>query len=131
MLQLDGKIILSWDDVNSLVNKLCERIEEEFLPIDNVHGLKRGGLIPAVMVSHKLNLPYSDVITPNTLVIDDICDSGVTLKDGPGVYTAVLHQKPETSCFTPNVWAELHLGDEWIIYPWERQDSEPIQDYLK
>lgn len=30
MLQLENKIFLSWDDVNSLVNKLCERIEEEF-----------------------------------------------------------------------------------------------------
>ena len=131
MLRLDNKIILSWSDIDELVNKLCKMIQEEFLPIDSVHGLKRGGLIPAVMVSHKLNLPYSDVITPTTLVVDDICDSGVTLKDGPGVYTAVLHQKPETSCFTPNIWAELHLGEEWIIYPWERQDSEPIQDYLK
>ena len=131
MLQLESKIILSWWDVDELVNKLCERIQEEFLPIDSVHGLKRGGLIPAVMVSHKLNLPYNDVITPTTLVVDDICDSGVTLKDGPGIYTAVLHQKSHTSCFTPNVWAELHLGDEFIYYPWERQDSEPIQDYLK
>ncbi len=131
MLTVDNKILLSWKDVDELVSKLCERIQEEFLPIDSVHGLKRGGLIPAVMVSHKLNLPYSDTITSTTLVVDDICDSGITLKDGPGVYTAVLHQKPETSCFTPNVWAELHLGEEWVIYPWERQDSEPIQDYLK
>jgi len=131
MLTVDNKILLSWSDVDELVDKLCKRIQEEFLPIDSVYGLKRGGLIPAVMVSHKLNLPYSDTITPTTLVVDDICDTGITLKDGPGVYTAVLHQKPETSCFTPNIWAELHLGEEWIIYPWERQDSEPIQDYLK
>ena len=131
MLTLDNKIILSWSDVDELVDKLCKKIQGEFLPIDSVHGLKRGGYIPAVMISHRLDLPYSDAITPTTLVIDDICDSGITLKNGPGVYTAVLHQKPETSCFIPNVWAELHLGDEWIIYPWEKKDSEPIQDYLK
>ena len=131
MLTIDNKIILSWSDIDELVDKLCKRIQEESLPIDSVHGLKRGGYIPAVMISHRLNLPYSEVITPTTLVVDDICDTGVTLRDGPGVYTAVLHQKPETSCFTPNIWAELHLGEEWVLYPWERQDSEPIQDYLK
>ena len=132
MIKIKGKIILSWNDVNELVDNLAKKIQfDEFLMVDSIHGLPRGGLIPAVMLSHKLNLPYSNTITPTTLVVDDICDSGVTLKDGPGVYTAVLHQKPETSCFTPDVWAELHLGEEWVIYPWERQDSEPIQDYLK
>ena len=23
------------------------------------------------------------------------------------------------------------VGDEWIVYPWEREDSEAIPDYLK
>jgi hypothetical protein len=41
----------------------------------------------------------------------------------------VLHHKPHTSCFTPTIYANLHKGDEWIIYPWERDDSKPIQDY--
>jgi hypoxanthine phosphoribosyltransferase len=130
-LKIDNKIFLSWDDVNQLVNTICEKIITEQPNIDSVFGLKRGGLIPAVMVSHKLGLPWSDVMLPNTLVIDDICDTGVTLKNTVGVYTAVLHHKPHTSCYTPNIYAHEHNGDEWIIYPWEKKDSEPIQDYLK
>ena len=130
MLKVDSKIILSWDDVVRLVDELCERIPFEIPLADSVHGLSRGGLIPAVMVSHKLNLPYVEVIGKDTLVIDDICDSGVTLQNTPGLYTAVLHHKPETSCFTPNCWADLHVGHEWILYPWERHDSKQIQDYL-
>jgi hypoxanthine phosphoribosyltransferase len=131
MLKINNKIYLSWDDVNNLVDKLCEKIITEQPNIDSVFGLKRGGLIPAVMVSHKLGLPWSDVMYPNTLVIDDICDSGITLRDTVGCNTAVLHYKPHTSCFRPNVFAELHNGDEWIIYPWEKKDSEPMQDYLR
>jgi hypoxanthine phosphoribosyltransferase len=130
-LKIENKIYLSWDDVSQLVEKLCEKIITEQPNIDSVFGLKRGGLIPAVMVSHKLGLPWSDVMLPNTLVIDDICDTGITLKNTIGVYTAVLHHKPHTSCYTPNIYATLHEGDEWIIYPWERKDSEQIQDYLK
>jgi hypoxanthine phosphoribosyltransferase len=130
-LKLGNKIHLSWGDVSDLVNTLCEKIITEQPNIDSVFGLKRGGLIPAVMVSHKLGLPWSDVMLPNTLVIDDICDTGVTLKNTVGVYTAVLHYKPHTSCYKPNIYAQIHKGDEWLIYPWEKQDSEPIQDYLK
>jgi hypoxanthine phosphoribosyltransferase len=131
MLKIDNKIYLSWDDTINLVDKLCEKIITEQPNIDSVFGLKRGGLIPAVMVSHKLNLPWSDVMYPNTLVIDDICDTGITLKNIIGCNTAVLHYKPHTSCFRPNVYAAIHEGDEWIIYPWEKHDSLPIQDYLK
>jgi hypoxanthine phosphoribosyltransferase len=129
-LKVNNKIYLGWDDINDLVNTLCEKIITEQPNIDSVFGLKRGGLIPAVMVSHKLGLPWSDVMLPNTLVVDDICDSGVTLKNTIGCYTAVLHYKPHTSCYKPNIYAQIHEGDEWIIYPWEKRDSEPIQDYL-
>ena len=130
-LKIENKIYLSWDDISQLVDKLCEKIITEQPNIDSVFGLKRGGLIPAVMVSHKLGLPWSDVMLPNTLVVDDICDTGITLKNTVGCYTAVLNHKPHTSCYTPNIYATLHEGDEWIIYPWERKDSEQIQDYLK
>ena len=130
-LKVDNKIYLSWDDTIDLVNTLCEKIITEQPNIDSVFGLKRGGLIPAVMISHKLGLPWSDVMLPNTLVVDDICDTGITLKNTVGVYTAVLHYNPHTSCYKPNIYAQKHDGDEWIIYPWERKDSEPTQDYLK
>jgi hypoxanthine phosphoribosyltransferase len=130
MLKVKNKIYLSWDDINQAVDTLCDNILKQEIPVKSVFGLKRGGLIPAVMVSHKLGLPWSDVMLPNTLVIDDICDTGLTLKNTVGVYTAVLHHKPHTSCYTPNIYAHEHNGDEWIIYPWEKKDSEPIQDYL-
>ena len=129
-LKADNKIFLSWDDVNDAVDDICNKIRHDQPNLDSVHGIARGGLIPAVLISHKLGLPWTDVILPNTLVVDDICDSGVTLEKAPGVWTAVLHYKPHTSCFQPNIWADIHEGDEWLIYPWETKDSKPIQDYL-
>ena len=79
-LKADNKIYLSWDDVNDAVDDLCTKIRFDQVNIDSVHGIARGGLIPAVLISHKLDLPYTDVILPNTLVVDDIClDSSITL----------------------------------------------------
>ena len=132
MLRIEkNKLKLSWDDISRSVDDLCRKIPMELPLIDSVHGIARGGLIPAVMISHKLNLPYVGAVGKNTLVVDDIADSGVTLENAPGVYTAVLHYKPHTSCFKPNLWAELHKGDEWLIYPWEMYDAKPMQDYLQ
>ena len=130
-LKADNKIFFSWDDIDVLVDILTNKILHDQPNIDSVHGIARGGLIPAVLISHKLGLPYIGAVGPNTLVVDDICDTGVTLEKGPGVYTAVLHYKPHTSCFQPTMWSEIHEGDEWLIYPWETKDSDPIQDYLK
>ena len=128
MLKADNKIFLSWDDIGILVEKLCKKIFMSTLPINSVHGLRRGGYIPAVMISHQLNLPYSEAVHRDTLIIDDICDSGKTLENAPGLYNAVLHYKPHTSSVVPTLWAS-EVGDEWIVYPWERSDSRTIQDY--
>jgi len=130
-LKADNKIYLYWNDIDTLVNNICDKIRHDQPNIDSIHGIPRGGLIPAVLISHKLGLPYVNAVSPNTLVVDDICDSGVTLEKAPGIYTAVLHYKPHTSCFQPSIWSEVHAGDEWVIYPWETKDSLPIQDYLK
>ena len=95
-----------------------------------VYGIPRGGLIPAVMLSHKTGLPLVDTIGANTLIVDDMTDSGVTMDKMPGLYTAVLFHKPHTSVFTPNVYSKLHEGNEWLVFPWEDCDAPAIQDYL-
>ena len=130
MIATRVKIPLDWGEIDRLVDILCEKIITELPSIDSVMGLPRGGLIPAVMVSHRLSLPLVTLPEPHTLVIDDIADSGATLEKSPGVYTAVLHYKPHTSSFKPTIWAEEHNSDEWLIYPFERSDSKAMQDYL-
>ena len=129
MLKVGKKIILNWENVGSLVNKICATILKDYPNIDSIHGIKRGGLIPSVMISHQLGLPWTYEILPNTLVVDDICDSGETLHNYAGVYTAVLYYKPHTSIFKPNICGKTHNGDEWIIFPWESEKAKPIQDY--
>ena len=132
MLKLtENKIQVSWWDMSDLIKDLAEKIPFEVPLIDSIYGIPRGGLIPAVILSHKLGLPMVDIIGRNTLVVDDMSDSGVTLSKMPGQFTAVLFHKPHTSCFTPNVWSRLHEGDEWLVFPWEEFDSPAKQDYLQ
>ena len=128
-LKIGNKVYLSWDDINILVEDLCHTIASSGVQIRSITGIQRGGLIPAVMISHKLHIPFVSRINKDTLVVDDICDTGETLKNTIGMYTATLHYKP-TAIFTPDFYSK-EVGTEWIVYPWERNDSESIQDYLK
>ena len=128
-LKIGNKVFVYWDDISVLVDELCNTITSSGVQIKSITGIERGGLIPAVMISHKLSIPYVTKINKHTLVIDDICDTGETLKNTIGMYTATLHYKP-TAIFTPDFYSK-EVGTEWIVYPWERNDSETIQDYLK
>ena len=135
------KYNVDWFEMESLVNHLCEKINSHDKKYQNILGLQRGGLIPAVMISHTLGIPMvKGDISPNTLIVDDICDSGETLdkliKKYQTLYnepfnldSAVLHYKPHTSCFEPTLHAEKWNKDVWLIYPWEKENSEAIQDY--
>ena len=129
MADTTSKIFLDWDEIQECVKILCTKIFMDYPNIDSVMGLPRGGLIPAVLISHQLGLPF--VLHPgkNTIVVDDINDTGHTLSKAPGAYWAVLHNKP-TSKFKDCIYAK-EVGDQWIVYPWEREDSEALPDYLK
>lgn len=139
------KLFLSWGDIENLVENLCQKILTTQYPliIESVTGLPRGGLIPAVMVSHKLGIPFKNFneLSPLTwwktrdssiLVVDDICDSGKTLQYVQPYYTtATLHYKPEVSSILPDIYSESISKNDWIVYPWEREDSKMIPDYIK
>lgn len=125
------KRYVSWEEVDELVNILYENIIESGILFDSINGLARGGLTPAVMLSHKLDIPYDSF--GNTLVVDDICDSGETLhsltQSEYPICIAVLHYKPHTSMIEPGFYACKFESDDWIVYPWEEKDSKTIQDY--
>ena len=46
----DSRMYVSWNEIEDLVNGLYERLKDE--NIDKVVGIARGGLIPAVNLSH-------------------------------------------------------------------------------
>ena len=132
MLKIEeNKIAVSWWDMADLIKDLAEKIPFEVPLADSIYGIPRGGMIPAVWLSHETGLPLVQTIGKNTLIVDDMTDSGVTMDKMPGQWTAVLFHKPHTSCFTPNVYSKLHEGDEWLVFPWEKSTSPAIQDYLK
>lgn len=154
---------LTWMDVQRLSERLADQIAETGFRPDIIVAVSRGGFDPARILSDELNIRSlaslqviyyagvnekndkpqvkyplnADISGLNVLVVDDVADSGNSLKvvkeyvDSLGpreVKMATLHHKPWSS-FEPDFYAES--ADKWIIYPWEPRESiEDIREKL-
>ena len=132
------KTYITWKQYDDYINKIAWYIKRNHPDLGAVYGLPRGGLPIAVSLSHKLNLPllmnYYDrkvVTRKQILVVDDIADTGHTLKDFDNEHNVVctFHYHKQ-SLTVPEFFCE-EKTDEWIVYPWEERDSKEVQDYLK
>ena len=124
------KTYLDWQYIDDAVTNLAHQIKSSGLNIEHIFGMPRGGLIPAVMLSHKLNIPLFKtgmILDNKVLIVDDICDSGVTLQKY-NVTTATIHYK-QSAMVEPNFYYSLTPEDKWLVYPWELKDSKTIADY--
>jgi hypoxanthine phosphoribosyltransferase len=130
------KIYLSWDEIEDAIESLAYQIKRSGKKIGSMDGLARGGLIPAVMLSHKLGIPFMNENNNDEgyiLIVDDICDTGETLEYydiHDYILTATIHYK-QTATVKPDFYYSLAPQDKWIVYPWEQKDSDTIADYLK
>jgi len=156
-------LYITWMDVQRLSEKLADQIAESGFRPDIIVAVSRGGFDPARILSDELNIRSlaslqviyyagvnerndkpqvkyplnADIAGLNVLVVDDVADSGSSLKvvkdyvDSLGpreVRIATLHHKP-WSRFEPDFYAES--ADKWIIYPWEPRESiEDIREKL-
>jgi len=126
------KVYISWDEVYEMLDIIAKKVSAK-----SVSGIPRGGSLLAILYSHRYNVEYRSapvVGDPNQLIIDDIADSGETLKlwqkEFKDSIFATLHYK-NISKVKPDIFAkEIEEDYGWIVYPWERKDSKTIQNYL-
>ena len=133
-----NKLYLSWKWVDDQINKIGDKLEG--IDLEFVSGIPRGGLIPAVMMSHAYGIKYisysSAKMLPlelrnKTIVIDDISDTGLTMAEADklGFITSSLSTRIGTKTL-PRLTGEIIRDDRWLVFPWETLDSIPMQDYL-
>ena len=131
-----------------IAQKIKERTPHNFV----LAAVSRGGLVPATIVAHWLDVKEikfirlssyndqqerseiidttTDIIPdePNTYIIDDICDSGETVTylrskyPHAQIYTLVNKNQQIQPDFAP-ITEPRNL---WINFPWEFEDRETI-----
>lgn len=151
------KTYLNWDQIEELTDNIVKQVRSSGKKYDWIIGLNRGGLIPSVRLSHKMKIIHgvltvthydgekllaevkkdlyisgAKMIKPhhNILVVDDIADTGICLKesvktlkkvdpDAQKIDTATLFYKPK-SIVVPTYYAEQVDNDIWVEFPWEQ-----------
>ena len=128
------KKYVKWWEVKQYINNLVERLKkDEYFHLEECPGIftfPRGGFILATLLSYKLDLPILSNPAKNCIIIDDIIDTGITMKkysdlmnDKNYFITAMfmkddqLAEEAEFQCFAD--YFEFVKKDEWIVYPWE------------
>ncbi|HYD03021.1 MAG TPA: hypothetical protein VEC16_01865 [Alphaproteobacteria bacterium] len=111
------KFYVSWEHLEYLVAKVALQIDSK--KYTGIYGLPRGGLIPAVMISHQTGIPYAESITEKTLIVDDIIDSGNTLekyKEYDKV-TLISRHMQESKVIATGM---IEKSNIWFVFPWEK-----------
>ena len=126
--------VVSWADIDDAVESLAKQIEESNIHYEVIYGLARGGLVPAVMLSHRLKIPMVlnmeevwrlKVKNKNSLIVDDISDTGETLKYfyDQKFDIATLFVREHTSKIKPKYSYKNINHDNWLLFPWETKSS--------
>lgn len=141
---------VSWLHFGGFINTLVKQARQA--GVTKVVGVARGGVIAAYAIAQRLNVPveiihYSSKVgngngknhknllpahlyseNQKQLVVDDLTDSGHTLKElkdklPEGVLFATLLHK-ETSIFKPDFYGmeiKSDICDLWVYFPWDQK----------
>ena len=139
MIEVDKKEHYYWADIEKITDDLSKKILELYVRPIYICGIPRGGLIPAVLLSHKTGIPYQQISTVGTYVkanfshvlfVDDICDSGNTLEKIKKTYNEcriLTLLTKESASIQPDIyWRTTEC--EWAIFPWESHGALEKRD---
>ena len=161
MLTDDGKhLYVSWDEYHLLIERLALKVHASGWQFDQILCLARGGMRPGDVLSRVLDKPLGIMSTSSyraeagtiqgrldiakyitmpkgelagrVLLVDDLSDSGVTLKavverlrGMPAISelrSAVLWTK-SVSAYVPDYYCEMLETSPWIHQPFEEYDD--------
>jgi hypoxanthine phosphoribosyltransferase len=132
---------LDWDDIENLVKKTVLKIKKNNKKYDLIIGIKKGGIIPAILISRELDIKDIEFITIRKdkifkinkfhkdkkylLIIDEIYDTGKTFsivneyfKRFEYDYACLIsrYRIPDNNKI---VTGKILNHKKWIIFPWE------------
>jgi len=120
---------LTWGEFDTAVETIACELKGR---IGSVYGPPRGGLPLAVALSHRLNVPLVDSPHPDSLIVDDVVETGLTFGRFAGHDPALMWAWVNKSGRAVN--AVIHDRDiGWLVFPWEdrgaaERDAHDYQD---
>ena len=111
----------TWSEFDKSVEHIYNKCK--LIEFSGIYGVPRGGLCLAVALSHKLKINLIPKPIKNSLIVDDVYETGITLnnfKNIEGAMFFVLFSK-----INPIWWNTVHISkkSEWIFFPWENASN--------
>jgi len=121
----------SWCEFDKSVEYIANKCK--FLELSGIYGIPRGGLCLAVALSHKLKINLISEPIKNSLIVDDIYETGTTLKTFKHIEGAMFYVL--FSKIKPTWWNTVHVTKKshWIVFPWENtlNSKSDREEYIK
>ena len=107
----------TWCEFDKSVEYIANKCK--FLEFSGIYGVPRGDLCLAVALSHKLKIKLISEPTKNSLIVDDVYETGITLNTFKGIEGAMFFVI--FSKIKPSWWNTVHISEKsnWIVFPWE------------
>ncbi len=139
------KIYISWEEFHQDTKDLCQKIKATG-KYNKIIAVSRGGLIPAGIIAYELDIRNNEAINfssydndeqrktqdiefaaevgnvdENTLIIDDLADSGQTFQilrqHYPQARFVTVYAK-EQGAKQVDIYAK-DIPNKWIVFPWD------------
>jgi len=132
------KYYMNWYQYDYIINFIVDQIKSKRVKnmYSQIFTFPLNGYIPAVHLAKLLNIKKiiinSAEIDQNTLIVDDISDSGETLNQvyDPKLDVVCICYK-EGTIIKPSFSCLAFEKNIWVVFPWELKNSKEKRDLNK
>lgn len=127
------KVDITIEQYKEDITTMVAAIQKSGKTFDGIYGIPRGGYLPAIIAAKILNLPVLTEYTKDTLIVDDILDSGATMDRYEGYHRAVVYIQQRSMQRLKDKYKDVWFGrvmDGWLKFPDERGDDD-IEDNIR
>lgn len=103
------------------IGELISKIESKGKKYGSIYPVPQGGTVLGTALSIYMNLPLTNEIKPDTLIVDDLVDSGRTRQRFPENDFACIHVKAGAAVI-PEYYLYAEITD-WVHYWWEGESE--------
>ena len=126
---------VSWNEIENTIQIVSNKILKSSKNFSTITTISRGGLIPSRLLADSLGIEKifvdQDVVSSDSLFVDDIFDSGKTFSDVMSKATdsskltfATLFARRGVSYPEQLIYGEQTLDDSYLVFPWDKLEYE-------
>ena len=126
---------VSWNEIEKTVQIISNKILKSSKNFSSITTISRGGLIPSRLLADSLDIEKifvdQNIISSDSLFVDDIFDSGKTFSDVISKATdsskltfVTLFARRSVSYPEQLIYGEQTLDDSYLVFPWDKLEYE-------